>query len=80
MFEEPLLDAIARAHHDPDPNRAFRFKPFFYGVAREPAASRSAAPVSAPRPFRLPRLLTERWPLRSAPAATGCCCCSSPAR
>jgi hypothetical protein len=79
MFEEPLLDAIVRAHHDPDPNRAYRFKPFFYDVERAIPAAHWAAPAAASRPFRLPRLLTEIWPFRPAPAAMDCCCCPSPA-
>ena len=32
--EEPLFRAIVIAHHEPDPERAFRYKPFLPKIAR----------------------------------------------
>ncbi|HEX5497622.1 MAG TPA: hypothetical protein VFX03_00280 [Thermomicrobiales bacterium] len=73
MFEEPLLDAIVRAHHEPDPNRAYRYKPFFYGAAQAPTTP-ATSPIAARRPHGLSRLIAAIWPLRAVPAPDACCC------
>ncbi len=43
IAEEPLLYAIVRAHHDPDPVRALRYRPFVYATS-----GASTGPASAP--------------------------------
>jgi hypothetical protein len=78
MFEEPLFDAMLRARHDPDPVRAFRYKPFFYETTRVlPAGDAAGAAGGAGRRWRPERLLAAlRFPRpRLSPAPALCCPC-----
>lgn len=81
MFEEPLFDAMLRAHHDPDPIRAFRYKPFFSPAPRIlPAGADAATAGAARRPWRSERLFAAlRFPRATlSPAPAPCCACPCP--
>ena len=89
LFEEPLLHEIVRSFHDPDPARAFRYRPFVYGsgsgagAAPEPTQpARSARPGSGLvvrlRAVRaaaaaLPRCLGETAAAAVSASAEPCC-------
>ncbi len=82
LADEPLLRAIVTAHHDPDPERAFRYTPFLHGIVRRReagdvtvlagrgprCASIRVAPLAAAQ-----RLLLQ-WRPASAPCCMPACC------
>ena len=81
---DPLLDAIVRAAADPDPARAFRYRPFVYDLPRAvdgfPARSRPA--LMARSVSRLRSTLAglvggvsapARQPVPEAACAPACC-------
>ncbi len=85
LFEEPLLHEIVRSFHDPDPARAFRFRPFVYGSRSAPV---STPPGRSPRQAgglavrlrtvraaaaALPRCLAESAAAAVSPSARSCC-------
>ncbi|CAA9535487.1 MAG: hypothetical protein AVDCRST_MAG59-195 [uncultured Thermomicrobiales bacterium] len=83
LAEEPLLDAIVRSAHDPDPARAFRYRPFHYGpwsgVAPSARSARQRVGVTVRlRAIRaaavaLPRCLAESAAAAVSPSAQPCC-------
>jgi hypothetical protein len=85
LFEEPLLHEIVRSFHDPDPTRAFRFRPFVYGSRSAPESTSSARSARQEgdlavrlRTVRaaaaaLPRCLAESAAAAVSPSAQSCC-------
>lgn len=49
IAEEALMHANVLAASDPDPERAFRYRPFAYGSARAAARHAEAGPPAPPR-------------------------------
>ena len=82
LSDEPLLRAILTAHHDPDPERAFRYKPFLYPTPRRPetAVMPSASGLRAGRatihldPVTAVRRLLLGWRPATAPCCAPACC------
>ena len=82
LADEPLFQAIVTAHHDPDPERAFRYQPFLYPTARRPEAGgmTGAAGRRAGRarirldPVAAVRRLVPGWRSASAPCCAPACC------
>ncbi len=85
LFEEPLLHEIVRSFHDPDPARAFRFRPFVYGSRSAPESTLPARSARQEgglalrlRTVRaaataLPRCLAESAAAAVSPSAKSCC-------
>jgi hypothetical protein len=76
LVEEPLLDAMLQAQHDPDPVRAYRDYPF---VLR-PAHSAPTADAGRMRLDVRPRMMAlgealARWSRRVRPQATPIAAC-----
>ena len=79
---EPLFQAIVIAHHDPHPERAFRYKPFVPEIARTPevggttaASGRQAGGIAIRLdPVGAVRRLWAAWHPAKAPACAPACC------
>ncbi len=82
LADKPLFRAIVTAHHEPDPERTFRYKPFLYPTARRPetAVMPSASGRRAGRatirldPVAAVRRLLLGWRPAKAPVCAPACC------
>lgn len=77
---DALMHANVRAFSDPDPDRAFRYRPFAYGSASAAARLAAAAPAVPPRRrIEAPRVAVLALVPRFAPVARPMPASQSPA-
>ncbi len=82
LADEPLFQAIVIAHHDPDPERAFRYKPFLPKIARTSevggvtvaSGPRAGRPGARLEPVAAVRRLLAGWQPATAPSCPPACC------